>query len=87
MRRILLVLTVALVMAAMMLTMALPAFAAPNPESAAGEACGPPGQTHKEYAKILGASTPEVFFAEFFGEGGPPGKIGVTQFCAPGQLK
>jgi|AntDryMetagUQ889_1029465.scaffolds.fasta_scaffold07403_2 hypothetical protein len=86
MRRILLVLTVGLIMVAMMLTMAMPALAAPNPESAAGE-CGPPGQTHREYAKIPGASTPEVFFAAFFGEGGPPGKIGVTQFCAPGQLR
>jgi hypothetical protein len=86
MKRIITILAVALVMAAMMVALAMPAFAAPNPESAAG-ACGPPGQTHREYAKIPGASTPEVFFAEFFGEGGPPGKIGVSQFCAPGQLK
>ena len=86
MRRILLVLTVGLIMVAMMLTMAMPALAAPNPESAAGR-CGPPGQTHREYAKIPGASTPEVFFEDVLGEGGPPGKIGVTQDCAPGQLR
>ena len=86
MKRIITILAVALVMAAMMVALAMPAFAAPNPESAAG-ACGPPGQTHREYAKIPGASTPEVFFADFLGEGGPPGKVGVTQDCAPGQLE
>jgi len=86
MKRIFSLLAVTGLMAVMLVALAMPALAAPNPESAAGQ-CGPPGQTHREYAKIPGASTPEVFFAEFFGEGGPPGKIGVSQFCAPGQLK
>ena len=86
MKRIFSLLAVTVLMAVMLVVLAMPALAAPNPESAAGR-CGPPGQTHREYAKIPGASTPEVFFAEFFGEGGPPGKIGVSQFCAPGQLK
>ena len=86
MKRIFSLLAVTGLMAVMLVALAMPALAAPNPESAAGQ-CGPPGQTHREYAKIPGASTPEVFFADFFGEGGPPGKIGVSQFCAPGQLK
>jgi hypothetical protein len=76
MRRIIMLVVVALVMAAMMLAMALPAFAA----GGAAENCGPPGQTHSDYAKDPGESTPESF-------GGPPGAVGVTQFCAPGQLK
>ena len=86
MKRIFSLLAVTVLMAVMLVALAMPALAAPNPESAAG-ACGPPGQTHREYAKIPGASTPEVFFADFLGEGGPPGKIGVTQDCAPGQLR
>jgi hypothetical protein len=86
MKRIFSLLAVTGLMAVMLVALAMPALAAPNPESAAGQ-CGPPGQTHREYAKIPGASTPEVFFADFFGEGGPPGKIGVTQFCAPGQSR
>jgi hypothetical protein len=44
MKRIILVGTVALVMAAMMVATVLPAFAAPNPNSAAGR-CEPPGQS------------------------------------------
>jgi hypothetical protein len=76
MRRIISLVVMALVMAAMMLAMALPAFGAPNPNSAAGE-CGPPGQTHNDFAKVPGESTPETF-------GGPPGAVGVTQECAPG---
>jgi hypothetical protein len=79
MRRIIMLVVVALVMAAMMLAMAMPAFGDPNPNSAAGN-CGPPGQTHSDYAKEPGESTPESF-------GGPPGAVGVTQICAPGQLK
>jgi hypothetical protein len=76
MRRIIMLGTVALVMAAMMVAMATPAFA----KGGAAENCGPPGQTHSDYAKEPGESTPESF-------GGPPGAVGVTQECAPGQLK
>jgi hypothetical protein len=79
MRRIITLVVVALVMAAMMLAMAMPAFGDPNPNSAAGR-CGPPGQAHSEDAKEPGESTTETF-------GGPPGTVGVTQFCAPGQLE
>jgi hypothetical protein len=75
MRRIMLVVMVALIMAAMMLAMAMPAFA----QGGAAGNCGPPGQTHSQFAKEPGESTPESF-------GGPPG-YGVTQICAPGQLK
>jgi hypothetical protein len=76
MRRIMLMVTVALVMAAIMLAMAMPAFA----RGGAAENCGPPGETHSRDAKVPGESTPEIF-------GGPPGKVGVSQECAPGQLK
>jgi hypothetical protein len=74
-KRIMLVITVALVTAALMLVSALPVLAAPNPDSAAGECGGGPGQTIRGVAKLPG-STREVF--------GPPGE-GVREFCAPGQ--
>jgi hypothetical protein len=74
MRRIILLVAVALVMAAMMLAMAMPAFGAPNPNSAAGN-CGPPGQSHSEAAKEEGSAV------EAWGE--PPGQS-VIEFCAPG---
>jgi len=76
MKRIISLVVVALVMGAMMVAMAIPAFGAPNPNSAAGE-CGPPGQTHSEAAQEPGEPTPVTF-------GGPPGLVGVTQECAPG---
>jgi hypothetical protein len=74
MRRIITVVVVALVMAAMMLAMAIPAFGAPNPNSAAGE-CGPPGQSHSEAAKEEGSAV------EAWGE--PPGQSVIVE-CAPG---
>ena len=82
MKRIIMLLSAALVMGAMMVTMAMPAFAA----GGAAENCGPPGETTREYAKMPG-SLPEVFINEDTGTSGPPGKTGVTQYCAPGQLK
>jgi hypothetical protein len=75
MRRIISLVVVALVMGAMMLAMAIPAFGAPNPNSAAGN-CGPPGQSHSEAAKVPGESTPETW-------GEPPGQS-ASFFCAPG---
>jgi hypothetical protein len=56
-RRILLVLAVALVIAAMMVALAMPAFAA----GGAADNCGPPGQLISDSAKVPGASTPEAF--------------------------
>ena len=76
-RRILLVLAVALVIAAMMVALAMPTFAA----GGAADNCGPPGQLISELAKVPGASTPEP---EAFG--GPPGQR-VKDVCAPGQEK
>jgi hypothetical protein len=73
MRRILLVLTVALVMAAMMLAMAMPAFA----QGGAAERCGPPGQTVNGFAMAPGQSTTETW-------GEAPGQDVATD-CAPGQ--
>jgi hypothetical protein len=64
---------VALVMAAMMVAMAMPAFAQGG---AAGE-CGPPGQGVKIYATTPGESVPGAY-------GGPPGEA-VGDVCAPGQ--
>jgi hypothetical protein len=46
-------------MAAMLLAMAMPAFGAPNPNSATGE-CDPPGETISEVAKVPGESTPDA---------------------------
>jgi hypothetical protein len=74
-RRILLVLAVALVIAAMMVALAMPAFAA----GGAADNCGPPGQLISDEAKDPSASTPEAF-------GGPPGQR-VKDVCAPGQEK
>jgi hypothetical protein len=76
MKRIISLVVVALVMAAMMLAMAIPAFGAPNPNSAAGT-CGPPGQTISGAAKVPGQSTTETW-------GGAPGQD-VAAICAPGQ--
>ena len=75
-KRILVLLTVAALMGVMLVAMAVPAFAF----GGAAENCGPPGLTHREAAMEPGQSTPEAF-------GGPPGRVGVTQECAPGQLK
>ena len=80
MRRIILLVAVALVMAAMMLAMAMPAFGAPNPNSAAGH-CGPPGQTINEAAKVPGQSTPETW--QEIGGQKSPGQD-VVEECAPG---
>src|SRR5215208_2082986 len=74
MRRIISLAVVALVMAAMMLAMAMPAFGAPNPNSAAGN-CGPPGQSHSEAAKEEGSAV-EAW-------PGPPGQS-ASALCAPG---
>ena len=79
MRRILVVLTMALVMAALMLAMAMPAFAS-HQGGAAGE-CGPPGQSHQEAAKEPGESTPEAWGGKK--ESVPPGQSASEQ-CAPG---
>jgi hypothetical protein len=73
MRRIIMLVVVALVMAAMMLAMALPVFAKGG---AAGE-CDSPGQSTSIDAKFPG-STPEVV-------GVPPGQHVSTE-CAPGHL-
>ena len=67
MRRILLALMAAMVMALMMLAMAMPAFAARGEQGGAAANCGPPGQTHSDAAKVPGESTPETF------EGPPDG--------------
>jgi hypothetical protein len=77
-RRILLVLAVALVIAAMMVALVMPAFAAGG---AADNCGGPAGQLISDSAKVPGASTPEP---EAFG--GPPGQR-VKDVCAPGQEK
>ena len=74
MRRIISLVVVALVMGAMMLAMAMPAFGDPNPNSAAGN-CGPPGQSHSEAAQEEGSAV------EAWGE--PPGQS-ASEECAPG---
>jgi hypothetical protein len=76
MRRIFMLVMVALVMAAMMLAMAMPAFAQGG---VAGNCGGPPGQTINESAKVPSHSTPEAW-------GEPPGQD-VRDNCAPGHLK
>jgi hypothetical protein len=63
MRRIMLLVTVVLVMAAMMLAMAMPAFAAPREENfghcASDEAReGPPGPAHGEYMSYASINNP-----------------------------
>jgi hypothetical protein len=73
MRRIMLVVTVALVMAAMMLAMMMPAFAGPPGGVTPGE-CIPPGQFFRDVAKFPG-SVPEGV--------GVPGQL-VKEFCAQG---
>jgi hypothetical protein len=75
MRRIIMLATVALVMAAMMLAMALPAFA----QGGATVICGPPGQTIRQEATVPDQSTPEAFEVV-------PGQR-IKDECAPGQLK
>ena len=73
-RRILLVLAVALVMAAMMVALAMPTFAAGGAVDNCGE---PPGQLTSDLAKIPGASAREA-------RGNiPPGEA-VQDVCAPG---
>jgi hypothetical protein len=74
MRRIMLVVTVALVMAAMMLAMMMPAFAGPPGGVTPGD-CIPPGEFFSDVAKSPG-SVPE--FA-----GSPPGQL-VKETCAQG---
>ena len=69
MRRIMLVVTVALVMAAMMLAMMMPAFAGPP---GLGE-CIPPGEFFSDVAKSPG-SVPEFV-------GAPPGQL-VKDLCS-----
>ena len=78
MRRIITVVVVALVMGAMMLAMAMPAFAQ---DGAAGN-CGPPGQIISESAKVPGQSTTETWQGS--GAQKSPGQD-VKTFCAPGQ--
>jgi hypothetical protein len=80
MRRIISLVVVALVMAAMMLAMAMPAFGAPNPNSAAGR-CEPPGETINEAAKVPGESTPETW-GQIGGEKSPGQDVKTD--CAPG---
>jgi hypothetical protein len=77
-RRIISLVVAALVMAAMMLVMALPAFA----KGGAAENCGPPGQTINEAAKVPGESTPAAWGQ--IGGQKSPGQD-VREECAPGQ--
>jgi hypothetical protein len=56
MRRIITLVVVASVMAAMMLAMAMPAFAARGEQGGAAANCGPPGQSHSEFAKDPGSA-------------------------------
>ncbi len=77
MRRIILLLAVAALMGAL----AVPAFAAPNPDSAAGR-CGPPGQIISDLAKWPNSNPPDLIEA-FIGYKSP-GEGVITQ-CAPGQ--
>src|SRR5215218_3005297 len=65
---------ISLVVVALVLAMAMPAFGAPNPNSAAGN-CGPPGQSHSEAAKEEGSAV-EAW-------PGPPGQS-ASALCAPG---
>jgi hypothetical protein len=73
MRRLLLLLAVVLVMTAMLLATALPAFA----KGGVADKCGPPGLGHSIFAKFPGSSTKEAF-------GGPPGEA-IADICAPGK--
>jgi hypothetical protein len=73
-KRILLVMSVAALMVAMIVATAMPAFAAPNPGSAAGE-CGPLGQ----YFNVFTPNPKQQFEIA-------PGTL-VGAFCAPGQLE
>ena len=75
MRRIITLVVVASVMAAMMLAMAMPAFAARGEQGGAAANCGPPGRSHSDFAKDPGSAV------EAWGE--PPGQS-VSQRCAPG---
>jgi len=75
MTRIISLVVVALVMATVMLVMAMPAFA----QGGAAGNCGPPGQSHRQAAKVPGKSAPEAW-------GEPPGQSASKQ-CAPGHLK
>jgi hypothetical protein len=73
MRRIIMLVVVALVMGAMTLAMAMPAFA----QGEFAENCAPPGQTVGGAAQVPGQSTTEAW-------GGAPGQD-VAENCAPGQ--
>jgi hypothetical protein len=73
-RKKLAVLVTMLLMLAMMIPMAMPAFARGG---AAGK-CGPPGQGVRVYAKTPGESVPRAY-------GGPP-EGAVSDVCAPGQM-
>ena len=72
MRRIIMLVTVALVMAAMMVAMAMPAFAAPKGGQSNDKSCGasnpdiavPPGQTNEDLGECGFQNNPH---------GGPPG--------------
>jgi hypothetical protein len=75
MKRIISVLSVMAIMVAMLVAAALPAFA----DGGAAANCGPPGQTHSDYAKDPGKSTVEA-------RGEPPGQ-GVREDCAPGHQR
>ena len=69
MRRILLLLTVALVMAAMMLAMAMPTFAAPNCEHGQGQALG----NAVDRGDVAGIAKHQENIDDF-SEGLPPGE-------------
>jgi hypothetical protein len=77
MRRIVMLVVVALVMGAMMLAMALPAFA----QGGAAANCGPPGQTISDAAQVPEQSTPETW--QEIGGQKSPGQD-VVEECAPG---
>ncbi len=80
-RRILLLLTVAALMAAMLVATALPAFADPNPDRGPGE-CRPPGGVFSVTAKRPGSNNEPLPISE---PGSTGGQI-VKEVCAPGQL-
>ena len=73
MRKRLAVLVAMVLMLAMMMALAMPAFA----QGGAAGKCGPPGQNARIYARTPGESVPGAY-------GGPPGEA-VRDVCAPGQ--
>ena len=78
MRRILIVLSVAALMAAMMVASGLPAFA--QSQGVGPGPCIPPGEVFSETAKLPGPNSPVPYYIESM----PPGQV-VKEFCAPGQ--